>query len=384
LSTVFVSLPFDGSFDDVFRLVRDLAARHRLTAVRIDESLAFARPVSDAILHSIRNSKLVIADITGGNPNVLHEVGLAQAMGKPLVLLTQGAPERAPFNVRSLKLIPYSSNDLASLVGPVGRALAEETSPNELLRAMLVPATLGLPSKDSWFVIAASPLSYRRSRGSRGGFPSLRRTSSDYAGIRGILQSFGLLFDFDVLPDLLDPEDYADRVLEEPMNVYCVASPKANRWTGRILNEYSSRWTPRLTFRADPASSDVRNVDLSIFSDEAALQPPGWPINSAGDRYARDFGLIVRGPNPWHPRYMAAVIAGRSSLGTEAASRAFTDRDAVQSIQKRLSGHGISLDDHEAPFWALVSIQRTLGDGREEAAWGSLTIDRVDILQKRR
>jgi hypothetical protein len=81
---------------------------------------------------------------------------------------------------------------------------------------------------------------------------------------------------------------------------------------------------------------------------------------------------------------MAVVIAGRSSLGTEAASRAFTDRDAVQSIQNRLSGHGISLDDHEVPFWALVSIQRTLGDGREEAAWGSLKIDRVDILQKRR
>jgi len=371
MNTIFVSFPFDGQFDSVFDVIRDLASRRQLNAVRVDQKKVFANPpVADSIQRSIREARLVIADVTGSNPNVLHEVGLAQAFGKPLVLLTQEAPERAAFNIRGLTIIRYEPGNFLKHADRVDLALAEETSPSERLRAMLVPSTLGRPTGDSRFVIAASPLSYRRAQGRSGGYTRLRRTSSDYVGVRGILQGFGLLFDFDVLPDMLDPEDCNDSVLHEPMNVYCIASPKANRWTGSILQEYAERWTPRLAFRADPGSIDVRNVGLSIFCDEDALRPPGWTIDQKDDRYARDFGIIVRGPNPYDPECMAAVIAGRSSLGTEAACFAFTDPNAVKIIQERLVPLGISLEDHKAPFWVLVSMKRAIGDQREEAIRG--------------
>jgi hypothetical protein len=172
------------------------------------------------------------------------------------------------------------------------------------------------------------------------------------------MQSFGLLFGFDALPDNLDPEDFHDSALQEPMNLYCIASPKANRWTASLLNEYGIRWAPRLGFRADPASPNLRNVHLSLCSDEDAVGPPGWNANDKGDRYKRDFGIVVRGPNPYHEECMAAVIAGRSSLGTEAACIAFTDPKEIAIIRQRLVGLNIDLENHKQPFWVLVSMNK--------------------------
>ncbi len=167
------------------------------------------------------------------------------------------------------------------------------------------------------------------------------------------------------------------------MNVYAIASPKANRWTSLILEDLNRRWAPTLEFRADPASPDVRNVQLSILADQGVLRPAGWTLNADGDRFYRDFGLVVRGPNPHDHERMVAVIAGRSSLGTEAACLAFTDATAVAIIQKQLSAQGASLDDHRAAFWALVSMRRAAGDGKEEAIRESLTVEEVHRLRRR-
>ena len=241
---------------------------------------------------------------------------------------------------------------------------------------MLVPASLGLPTNESRFAIVASPLSYRRAMRRHGGYKEFRRTSSDYVGVRGILQAFGLLYGFDALPDIIDPEDFDDVVIEEPMNVYSIASPKANVWTGKLLKELHKRWVPRLEFRADFASKDLWNVAVSLCSDGNPLQPQGWDVNAQGDRYARDFGLIVRAPNPYHDGCMVTIMAGRSSLGTEAACRAFIDPAKASEIREWLGGR-VDLEDHKQPFWALVSLQRAIGDGREEARPETLSVDHV-------
>lgn len=383
MNDIFTSFSFDGRFDSVFNIVREVAAHRLFNALRIDQASALAQDISDTIIRRIRDARLVIADITGNNPNVLNEVGLAQAFGKPLVLLSQDSPSNAPFNIRKLQILQYDPHDVHRLRSLVDKALAESTSPNELLRAMLVPSSLGRPTRESWFVIAASPLSFRRVRGKTGGYKKLRRTSSDYVGVRGILQSFGLLFGFDALPDNLDPEDCDDCVLQEPMNIYCIASPKANRWTNDLLCAFADRWVPRLHFRADPISPDLRNVRLSIYTDEDAVWPRGWNRDASTDRYQRDFGIIVRGPNPFHENHMFTVVAGRSSLGTEAASTALTDPKTINRIRQRLSGHDIDLENHKQPFWALMSMKRQMGDEKEEAIRDSLELEGVESFRRR-
>jgi len=192
--------------------------------------------------------------------------------------VSQDEPTDAPFNVRGLRIIRYSENDLADLHRLGAAALAEATSPNEILRAMLVPSSLGRPTRESWYVIAATPISWRRARG-RGGYAKLRRTASDYLGVRGILQAFGLLYGFETLPDNINPEDFDDPVIQEPMNLYCLANPKANRWTREILMKYQQHWAPRIEFRADEKSPNLQNVVVSIFCDNKEVGPPGWDFD---------------------------------------------------------------------------------------------------------
>jgi hypothetical protein len=383
MSTVFFSFPFEPHFDAVFEKVGAIATRHGSDILRADEHANPGSSISAAILRGIRECHLVIADITGNNPNVLNEVGLAQAYEKPLILITQESPEIAPFNIRHLGIIRYDNADLRKLEGVLDKAFTATTTPSEILRAMLVPGTLGRPTMDSRFVIAASPLAYRRIMGRHGGYEKFRRTSSDYVGVRGILQSFGLLFGSETPPDILDPEDCNDSVLEERMNLYCIASPKANRWTRILLEELAKRWVPCLQFRADPESHDLRNIAVSIFCNGQPVYPAGWDAVSAGDRYWRDFGIIVRGPNPYAKDHMATVIAGRSSLGTEAACMAFTDLKAVAEIQQQLGGLKIDLENHEQPFLVMVSMKRA-GEGTEEAIRSSLEIEHVAAIKEKR
>jgi hypothetical protein len=384
MNDIFVSFPFDGQFESLFEIVQRSAARHNLNAVRIDQASPLAIPVADSIHRRIRESRLIIADLTGNNPNVLNEIGIAQAFGKPLVLITRGNPGEAPFNVRNLQIRKYDENRPVELREIVDWAISTISSDNERLRAMLVPSTLGQPTRDSWFVIAASPLSWRRARGGGGGYKTLRRTSSDYVGVRGILQSFGLLFGFDAIPDNLDPEDCEDGVIKEPMNIYCIASPKANRWTKLILDEFHrDGWSPHIEFRADPTSKSLRNVRVSIFSDGAELRPAGWNIEAEYDRYARDFGIIVRGPNPYDDHQMVAVLAGRSSLGTEAACAAFTDPICVEKISLQLAGMKTSIENHKQPFWAMVRMERDMSNPKEEAKKDTLSVVRVDTFTRR-
>jgi len=377
---VFISCPFSGEFDDVSQAIKDVAESQRLEAYRVDQD-NLAVPIAGAIEKKIRESRMVVADLTGGNPNVLHEVGQAQSLGKPLILISQDSPVSAPFNVRGLRVHEYTEGDIAGLRQILQKALSEATSPNETLRAMLVPSSLGHPSRESRFVVATSPLSYRRAMGRSGGYKKMRRTYSDYVGVRGILQAFGLLYGFETLPDLIDPEDYDDCAMAEPMTVYSIASPKANRWTGKLLSQFSERWVPRLDFRPDPASKNLKNVKVSLYSDGVLLHPPGYKINAKGDRYGQDFGVIVRGPNPSHPDHMSVIIAGRSSLGTEAACLAFTDTDAISKIHDRLMGLEIDIEDHKEAFYAVVSLRRAIGDEREEAIANTMLVHQVGAFQ---
>lgn len=376
---VFVSIPFDSSFDKIFQAIEHAANEKKLKAYRVDQE-HFAKSIPDSIEREIRESIIFIADITGNNPNVLNEIGQAQALGKPIVLISQDSPTNAPFNIRSLQIKMYSTEALNKLIIMLRQAFSETTSPNETLRSMLVPGSFGRTMESHKFVIATSPLSYRRAIGRSGGYKKLRNTASDYVGLRGVLQAFGLLYGFKTLPEVVNPEDCTDSVIEEQMTLYNIASPKANRWTSKLLRKFSERWIPSIDFRADPASEDLKNVKISLYKDNALLYPSGWKLNVEMDRYQRDFGIIIRGQNPYHENEMLVIVAGRSSLGTEAACRAFTEPKIIGEIRKRLSGLNVSLEDHKQAFWALVSMNRMIGDEKEEAILSSLQVAQVDIF----
>lgn len=59
------------------------------------------------VIDGIAKCDLVIAELTGNNPNVLYELGLAHALRKPVLHLTQNLDE-VPFDLRSYRMIEYS------------------------------------------------------------------------------------------------------------------------------------------------------------------------------------------------------------------------------------------------------------------------------------
>ncbi|HVS80840.1 MAG TPA: hypothetical protein VHE60_03835 [Pyrinomonadaceae bacterium] len=54
----------------------------------------------------IRKAKVLLADLTGKNPNVFYELGLAHAARKPVVFVA-GDIEDVPFDVRHLRVVVF-------------------------------------------------------------------------------------------------------------------------------------------------------------------------------------------------------------------------------------------------------------------------------------
>lgn len=62
--------------------------------------------VMDDVKAAIETADLVIADLSGQNPNVFYEVGIAHTLGKPVLLLSQSI-EDVPFDLRHRRVLPY-------------------------------------------------------------------------------------------------------------------------------------------------------------------------------------------------------------------------------------------------------------------------------------
>jgi hypothetical protein len=65
------------------------------------------RVVAHDIWEGITGSSIIVADMTDGNPNVAYEVGLADVLGKRVILLCQGST--VPFDFQGQRLILYES-----------------------------------------------------------------------------------------------------------------------------------------------------------------------------------------------------------------------------------------------------------------------------------
>lgn len=73
----------------------------------------------------IRRSDVLLADLTGMNPNVFYELGLAHALGKETILMKQISVDPVPFDVQSYKYCEYDLADLASLEAWLTQAFGE-------------------------------------------------------------------------------------------------------------------------------------------------------------------------------------------------------------------------------------------------------------------
>jgi len=62
--------------------------------------------IMDDITRSIEKAKIIVADLTGRNPNVFYEVGIAHTLNKTVLLLAQNI-EDVPFDLRHRRVLLY-------------------------------------------------------------------------------------------------------------------------------------------------------------------------------------------------------------------------------------------------------------------------------------
>ena len=105
-------------------VITPACAAFGVEVVRAD-TIARAGEIPEQIFRLLRDSALVIADLTGANPNVMYELGLRHTTGKLTIQI--GERDRLPFDVAAIRTIKFKRTDagLVQARKELSKSLAE-------------------------------------------------------------------------------------------------------------------------------------------------------------------------------------------------------------------------------------------------------------------
>ena len=106
-SKIFMLSPFAEPFNTIYNdhIKKTIATIQRLDILRADDIYG-TQPIIEDIWKNINEAGIIIAELTGRNPNVFYEVGIAHTVGKEVILLSQNI-EDIPFDLKHLRCILY-------------------------------------------------------------------------------------------------------------------------------------------------------------------------------------------------------------------------------------------------------------------------------------
>lgn len=112
---VFASMPFSGQYDDTFLVgIQPAALALDAVADRVDHT-GRSGDIVQQIKEMIRSAQAVVADLSESRANVCHEIGYAEALGKPVLQICCTPIDSLPFNLRNNKTIPYNRGQVSKL-----------------------------------------------------------------------------------------------------------------------------------------------------------------------------------------------------------------------------------------------------------------------------
>lgn len=95
---VAVMIPFSKEFEVVFEAISGAAFANQFRAVRAKDIWQHTAVIQD-VFSLIYKAQIVVCDFTGRNPNVFYEAGIAHALGKHVIPITQTAGD-IPFDLQ--------------------------------------------------------------------------------------------------------------------------------------------------------------------------------------------------------------------------------------------------------------------------------------------
>ena len=104
---VFVLSPFEEVYNTIYadHIKPTIERIYGLRCLRADD-IYDNRSIMEDIWRHINESIILISELTGRNPNVFYETGIAHTIGKEVVLITQSMDD-VPFDLRHLRCIVY-------------------------------------------------------------------------------------------------------------------------------------------------------------------------------------------------------------------------------------------------------------------------------------
>jgi len=105
---VSVMMPFSAEFDVVYSTLQKATLSVGFRCMRADDFWEHHAVIQD-IVNLIARARIVICDCSGRNPNVFYEAGIAHALGKEVMLITQ-SDDDVPFNLHHLRYVRYLNN----------------------------------------------------------------------------------------------------------------------------------------------------------------------------------------------------------------------------------------------------------------------------------
>ena len=105
----FVMMPFGDQYQNMYyeKIIKPAAEEMGYSVKRAD-SIYGTAPIIDDIFEGIKSSDLLIADVTGKNPNVNYELGAAHILGTKVIIITSNIDD-VPFDYKHKRIITFDT-----------------------------------------------------------------------------------------------------------------------------------------------------------------------------------------------------------------------------------------------------------------------------------
>jgi hypothetical protein len=121
----FVAISYAPQFADIKAAIVAAGAAANFTC-EVTGDLNTPGDIMNQVWQGIRGADVVVAEITGSNPNVMIEVGMAAALGKEVIVVSQS--DSLPFDIKHWRRITYDAADPGSLRAKLEQAFAGVTA----------------------------------------------------------------------------------------------------------------------------------------------------------------------------------------------------------------------------------------------------------------